>query len=259
MTMFADTPSFWRDRLRASGIHLGLSLAIALCAALLVLGVWYPYPYREISGGRELFTLLVMVDVILGPLATLAIFNRDKTWPVLRRDLWVIGLLQLSALAYGLHTVYLTRPVHLVFEYNRFSVVHAIDIPSDMLYKAPTAIEPMPLLGPTLLSLRPFKSSAEMADATFADMAGLKLASRPDFWQPYALAADEIRKEAKPIATLITRFPDQANAIRSVVQEVNRKPDDLVYLPMIGFKSFWTVFLDPATAQIVAFMPLDSF
>ncbi len=55
------------------------------------------------------------------------------------------------------------------------------------------------------------------------------------------------------------RFPDQAQTIRALVQEVNRKPEDLVYLPMIGFKSFWTVFLDPATAQIVAFMPLDSF
>jgi hypothetical protein len=32
--MLLTTPTFWRDRLKASGIHLGLSLVIALAAAL---------------------------------------------------------------------------------------------------------------------------------------------------------------------------------------------------------------------------------
>ena len=67
----------WKERLRASGIHFGISLCIAALAAALVFGLWYPYPYREISGGRELFFLLAAVDVIMGPLITLAIFNRQ--------------------------------------------------------------------------------------------------------------------------------------------------------------------------------------
>ena len=46
--------------------------------ALLVFAVWYPYPYREISGGRDLFLLVVAVDVVLGPLITFAVFNRAK-------------------------------------------------------------------------------------------------------------------------------------------------------------------------------------
>ena len=76
MTTLSTSPSFWSDRLKASGIHLILSLIIAALAALLVFGIWYPYPYREISGGRELFLLVVSVVVILGPLITLAVFNR---------------------------------------------------------------------------------------------------------------------------------------------------------------------------------------
>lgn len=51
----SENTSFWADRFKASGIHLGLSLVMASLAALLVFGIWYPYPYREISGGRELF------------------------------------------------------------------------------------------------------------------------------------------------------------------------------------------------------------
>jgi hypothetical protein len=257
--MFADSPSFWRDRLQASGAHLLISLVIAALAALLVLGVWYPYPYREISGGRELFFLIVTVDVILGPLITLAIFNRKKPWPVLRRDLFVISAIQSAALIYGLHTVYITRPVHLVFEYFRFNVVHAIDVSQDMLAKAPPDVEKMPMFGPTLLSLRPFKDAKEKSDATFDDMAGLKLPARPDFWQPYEKAKAEVQAEAKPVTQLITRFPTEANAIRAAAQDAGRRAEDLVYLPMIGRKLFWTVLLDPATTQVVAYIPLDSF
>jgi len=44
-----------RARLRAAGVHFGLSVAVAgLCAAI-VLGTWYPEPFREISGGKGLF------------------------------------------------------------------------------------------------------------------------------------------------------------------------------------------------------------
>ena len=78
------------------------SSLLTICfAALLVFGIWYPYPYREISGGRELFLLVITVDVILGPLITLAVFNRKKPRSELRRDLAIVALLQLGALGYG--------------------------------------------------------------------------------------------------------------------------------------------------------------
>ena len=127
----------WKRRLRASTVHLGISLCIAALAAALVFGLWYPYPYGEISGGRELFLLVVAVDVVMGPLITLAIFNSTKPRRELIMDFTVVGALQLAALGYGLWTVFAARPVHLVFEYSRMSVVHAIDVDADLLAKAP--------------------------------------------------------------------------------------------------------------------------
>jgi hypothetical protein len=250
---------FWKDRLKASGIHLVISFSLALLAAALVFWLWYPYPYREISGGRELFLLVVAVDVILGPLITLAIFNRAKPWSELRRDLVIVALIQLSALGYGLWTVFAARPVHLVFEYDRFRVVHAVDVPPVLLQWAPRDVVALPLTGPTLLSLRPFRDGQEEMEATLAALNGLSLSARPDLWRPYATAKRDILKAAKPVSTLKTRFPLQASAIDAVISQAGRSPDALVYLPMVGRKSFWTVLLDPATADIVAFMPLDSF
>jgi hypothetical protein len=251
--------SFWADRLKASGIHLCLSLAVAALAAILVFAVWYPYPYREISGGRELFLLLVSVDVILGPLITLAIFSRSKQWRELRRDLAVIAALQIGALAYGMWTVFIARPVHLVFEYTRFNVAHAVDVPKSLLTQAPPSVNAMPVFGPTLLSLRPFKDDHEKTDATLAALRGLSLAARPDLWQSYEKGIPDVLKEAKPIGLLRTRFPNRVEEIDRVLAPFGTAGKNMVTVPMVGRKTFWTVFLDPATAEIKAFMPLDSF
>lgn len=250
---------FWKDRLKASGIHFAISLAVAVLAAMLVFGLWYPYPYREISGGRELFFIVVMVDVILGPLITLAVFNRTKPWAELRRDLAIVALIQLSALGYGLWTVFLARPVHMVFEFDRFRIVHAVDVPDQLINLAPHDVVALPLTGPTLLSLRPFKDSKEKMEATMAALGGVSLSARPDLWQPYADAKSEIWQAAKPISELKARFATQAPAIDAAIAATGRKPETLVYLPMVGRKSFWTVFLDPITAEVLGYMPLDSF
>ncbi len=251
--------SFWDGRLKASGIHLGVTLAIGASAAALVFGIWYPYPYREISGGRELFVLLVTVDVVVGPLITLVVFNRNKPWPVMRRDLTLVAVVQLAALGYGLWTVFVARPVHLVFEYKRFSVIHAIDVPPEQLDRAPPAVQAMPLWGPTLLSLRPFKDNAEMMRATMDALGGVALGARPDLWQPYAAASAQVLEHAQPLGALKTRFADRTTEIDAVALSTGRAPETLVYLPMTGRKSFWTVLLDPATAEVLGFLPLDPF
>jgi hypothetical protein len=257
--MVLITSAFWRDRLKASAIHLGLSLAIAALAAFLVFGIWYPYPYRELSGGRELFLLVVTVDVILGPLITLAVFNRAKPLPELRRDLVIVVLIQLAALVYGLWTVSAARPVHLVFEYDRFRVVHAIDVPLELLDKTPPGVKALPWTGPTLLALREFKDGQEKMDATLAAMQGVSLSSRPDLWRPYAPAVPDILLAARPVPELQARFPARAQEISQLLAATGRNPQTLRYLPLVGRKEFWTVFLDPVTAEIVATLPLDPY
>jgi hypothetical protein len=256
--LIASSVSPWKHRLRAFCVHLAASLVVA-AAALLVFGLWYPYPYREISGGRELFMLLVTVDVILGPLITFAVFNRAKPWTELRRDLALVVVLQSMALGYGMWTVCVARPVHMVFEYDRFRIVHALDVPEELLTKAPPNVVALPLSGPTLLALRPFKSEQEKMEATLVALQGVSLASRPDLWQPYGSATAEVLRAARPAGALKARFANQADDIERLLAKVGRNTDTVVYLPMVGRNSFWTVFLDPTTAAIVATMPLDSF
>lgn len=253
----------WKERLTASGIHFCISLAIAALAALLVFGLWYPWPYREVSGGRELFVLVVTVDVLLGPLITLAIFNRAKPRRELVMDLAIVGAIQLAALGYGLWTVAVARPVHLVFEFDRFRVVHAIDIPQELLGRQPEALPVMPWMGPTVLAVRPFRDPDEKFNATVAALQGVPVAARPDLWQSYEAARARVIEASRPAEELKRRFPARAAEIDAEIdaalKRAGRPPTALRYLPVVARKFFWTALLDSQTAEVITFIPLDSF
>ena len=253
-------PFDWRTRLRAATLHLGLSALVAAAAGLLVFALWYPWPYREISGGRELFRLVVLVDVALGPLITFAIFNRAKPRTELRRDLAVVALLQFAGLAYGLWTVHLARPVHLVYEIDRFRVVHQVEIPQELADRVPPGIALAPAGGPTVIALRPFRDQRENTEFTLAALQGLPLSARPELWQPYPEARERVLQAAKPLADLKRRFPRNVAEIDAAVRESGREPARVAYLPMVARKEqAWTVLLDAGTADVIGFLPLDSF
>lgn len=250
----------WRSRLRAAGIHLGLSLLVAALSAFLVFALWYPYPYREISGGRELFLLVVSVDVVLGPLLTFAVFDRRKGWTELRRDLAVIGLLQLAALGYGLWTVQVARPVHMVFEYDRFRVVHLVEIPKELEAKVPPGIELAPLRGPTLLALRPFRNANEEGAMTMEALQGVPLSARTELWEPYEVGRTEVLHAARPATQLKQRFPQRAAEIDAALRGFAGGASGAAYLPLVGREAeAWTVLLDAKTAEVIGYLPLDSF
>jgi len=253
--------NFWKGRSRAAAIHLGISLAVAFLAALLVFLVWYPYPYREISGGNRLFFLLVTVDVVMGPLMTLVVFNRSKPFRELRRDLTVIALLQVGALGYGLWAMAAARPVHLVFEIDRFRVVHAIDVPVDRISKASIGLQQLPLWGPTLLSLREFKDSKESFDATMAAIQGVALGAQPELWQSYGKVKLQVVARARSLSELKSRFPARVADINLALDSssLTRSSATVGYVPMVSRITFWTVLVDVDTAEVIAFVPIDSF
>ena len=248
----------WKNRLYAGTIHLAISLSVAALAAWLVFAIWYPSPYSELSGGRELFLLVIAVDVVIGPLITLVIFNRTKTKRHLVMDFTAVGLLQVAALAYGLWTVFVARPVHLVFEYSRMAVVHAIDIEPSTLTQAPPGFQQLPVGGPTLLSLRPLQGS-ETVESVMLATNGIPQAAQPALWQPYDAARADILRESHPAEQLAQRFPAQADAIARAIARTGRPLQALRTLPLLSRKTAWTVLIDAQTAQPVGFVAVDSF
>ncbi len=246
-------------RFRWAGTHLAISLLIAVLVAALVFFVWFPHPFRELAGGMKLFLIVVTVDVILGPAATLIVANPKKTLKELRLDVTFISLLQIAALAYGLWTMVQARPVYMAFEVSRFRVIHAVDVDPQLLARAPEQWQRLPLGRPQLVAVRPFRSAQEQSEVMFAELGGLMLGARPDFWMPYADAVAAVKAEAKPLSELLQRKPEARAAAEAMAQQLGRPVDGLLYLPVAGRSLFWTALIDPSSGMPLDYLPVDPY
>lgn len=246
-------------RVKACCRHFFISTFVAGGAAVLVFLIWYPYPYREISGGRELFGLLILVDLVLGPSLTFIVFSPKKNWKELRKDLLVIATFQLAAISYGLWVVASARPVHMVFEIDRFRIVHATEIPAELLENVTVDIDALPWTGPTTLSVRGFKNQQESSEMTLAALQGLNLASRPELWQSYELGIKDVKKAAKSLDQVKRHFPQYESLLNEALHASGYTVEKISVLPLVGRSSFWTVLLNSDTGKIVALLPIDTF
>src|SRR5215813_13196588 len=134
------------NRWKAAALHLVISAVIAIVVIAVMLALWYPQPYFDAMGGMGLLKLLVGVDVAIGPLLTLIIFDTRKK--SLRFDLSVIAFLQIAALVYGVYIMFEARPVYTVFVKDRFEVVPADQLDAADLADAPAEYRTLSLTGP---------------------------------------------------------------------------------------------------------------
>jgi hypothetical protein len=77
----------------------------------------------DTGNGWKAIGIIIGIDLILGPLLTLIVFNHNKS--SLKFDLWVIALVQTAALIYGTWTIHQTRPIALAFINSNFSTLYA--------------------------------------------------------------------------------------------------------------------------------------
>ena len=65
-------------KLKAFLIHIVISLTLFLTFLTLVIWVWYPSFYAEVSGVWSALLTVAFVDVGLGPVLTLVLYKKGK-------------------------------------------------------------------------------------------------------------------------------------------------------------------------------------
>ena len=240
-------------------MHFGLSVIVALLAAALVFGLWFPYPYRELAGGRELFLLIVAVDVVCGPLLTLVLYNPAKPRAELWRDLGLVVIIQLAALGYGLHVVWQARPAYLVQEVDRFKVVTLPELDAAEVAILSPALQLRSMTGPITVAIREPKDAEEQKKVLFESVQGGRdYAERAEFYLPYeGEAALKSLRRAKPLSVFLQKQPTQEAAARALLAEKRLDMAQLYYLPVVG-RQDWVAVLD-AQGQIQGFLKGDGF
>lgn len=246
-------------RLKAAMLHLLLSGFVAGFVAILILFVWYPWPFSEMSGGISLLILLISVDLVLGPLLTFVIFDQGKKRAELIRDLSFIVVLQLCGLFYGVHSIYLARPVAVVFERVFFRVITDVDIADSELSQAHARFKSSILGGPIILGTRMSTTGEEKIDAITQALAGNDIGTRPSYWQSYSESVSQVLSKARPVKVLYLHYPKEQKIIDAAIKKTEMTSDDLLFLPIASKTANWTVLLDSKTAKLVGYLPISSF
>ncbi|MFV0680794.1 hypothetical protein [Ottowia sp.] len=232
---------------------------VALLFFAFVFGLLYPTPYRALLGVESVFLLVLVVDVVCGPLLTLILANPRKSRHERWLDFGLVGLIQTLALAYGLYSVWIARPVVLAFEVDRFVVVTANEVDVAALPKAPQNMRSLPFFGVRQVGTRAPDNSDEMLKSLEQQLGGLTPAMQPDWWVPWQDKIQDMKARAKPLSELMARRPQDAQALREAANAAKADPAKLFYLPLTSSKvKEWVALLD-ADMKIVGYAPVDGF
>ncbi len=246
------------SRYRAAGIHLSLSILIGLLTLALMWFVWYPSPLFFGMGGNELAMLIVGVDIAIGPLATLVVFEtKNKPRNYLLFDLAVIATLQVAALAYGIHAMYQGRPVFAVFTGEHLAVVTTPEIdPEDLAKGRSEAFRTFSLTGPQLVAVEPPADANESSMIAFASFAGGGIQHFPQYYVPYADKRSEVLKSARPLTDL-EPVPEDKPLLERYLRNRGRTIEQLRCLPVPTKKSQMTAIIDGSSGDLLEILNIQ--
>jgi len=238
-------------RVKAFLLHLIISISLALLALGIVFGVWYPRPLHKLLGVTDIFLIILLVDVTLGPLLTLIVSSPGKK--SLKFDLSVIICLQLFAFGYGFYTVAEGRPVWLVFTGDRFEIAQAYELEGKHLEEAPSAFAHIPLFGPEWVGAEQPEDANLRNELLFSALAGgPDLAQRPDLYKTYESVRGKIRENALPLSNLA-----KVNEQQLVQNILGDWPKADAYLPLTNHRGNLTVLVKRDTAEVIAIVELS--
>ena len=247
------------NRLHAAGWHLLISCGIALLSAALVFLIWYPGLIAQVSGVRDIYLLVLIVDVILGPAITLVVFNpRTKQKPELARDLAVVGTIQVLALLYGLHTVFIARPAFIVYNAGRFDVAYANDFDEMSLAQATVKeYQSLPVFGPKLIaSVAPTDVKARNKLLFESVAGGADLPTLPQYFASYASQKTQVIGKLQPLTLLVETNPKNRPAVDVLLQRYAASKTPVGFLALKGKSDDLSVIIHRDSGEILEYVAL---
>ena len=246
-----------KPRLQAAGLHLAISAAVASCVICVVYLGWYRAPLEAISGVGSILIMLLAIDVTLGPLLTLVLFDRSKK--SLRFDLTCIALLQVTALTYGIYTVEAGRPHYLVFVKDRFEAVSRADLRAeDRDAGAGNSSAEVDWLGPKIIAASTPDSVVDRNTLLLESaLGGRDVQHFPKRYRDYSTQARVAAAKARPLGELRDLNPRQENLLRSAASSTGLTEDRLGFLPIRGPQGDASMLIETATGAVKGMVALQ--
>ena len=218
--------------------HLLISFFIALLVIGLVFFIWYPSPLATAVGVTQIFLMMLVIDVIVGPILGLLVYKEGKK--SLKFDLTVIILLQLSALFYGIYSIEQGRPAWIVFNVDRFELIRKNEIVDQNVNRAQPQFQQPSWFKPQFVATEFAKNIQQRNDDMFAEvLSGISIAQRPERYVDFIQAKEQIQQRAQKLELL-----QQYNNRSDVEKILAQYPQVTAFLPLKASVMDMTVLVD---------------
>lgn len=174
----------WRKKIIAGMGALLSSVVFILPLLAFLLLTWHPDPYGEFTGGKDIAGIIFCIDLVVGPLLVMVVFDNKKSRSQIIDDFLVVMIIRLATLIYGASVLAATRPVAFVFAYDRMTLVSADAVRMQELPFAEHGRRNLSWHGPRILSLRDSKPEEKLTSVDLA-LQGYDLPQRPSYWREF--------------------------------------------------------------------------
>lgn len=249
----------WYAKLKAFFTHFVVTALVAGIVSYLVFKQWFPEPFANMMDAGSLLVLVLMCDLLLGPLVSFVIYNPQKKLKTLVSDYAVVVSIQIAALAYGMSTVVDLRPVFLVFTADRYVVVSAGELTEQEIEQGSSADFPKASFGGyrTVYVERISDPEKQMALIMSSLDGGRDLQHVVENYRPVSVHVAEVLARAKSLDELEKKYPESHHLLEQELASIGRDRADLLWLPVQAQKAFWTVLVDKKTALPVGWLEVD--
>ncbi|MCU4577820.1 type IV pilin accessory protein [Acinetobacter courvalinii] len=237
-------------RLKFAMTHLGISICVGLLLVCLVFLLWYPSPLNQATGVLNIFLMMVIIDIILGPFLSWMVYKEGKKTLIF--DLTIIIALQLSALTYGIYNIMQARPVWIVYSVDRFDLIRYNEIYNKNIahaskeFQQPSWFKPQYVA--TQFSVNLKQRETEMFEAIFR---GIDVSQRPERYIPLSKVKLQIEKRAQNLNEL-NQFNDKA----AVQKVLSKYPQATAFVPLKANAVDMTVLINKEKGEVVKIVDL---
>lgn len=237
-------------RLQFFFAHLLISFLVALLVVGVIFFIWYPFPLATAVGVTHIFLMLLVIDVILGPLLGLLVYKEGKK--TLKFDLSVIILIQIAALCYGVFSIEQGRPAWLVYNVDRFELVRKNDIILENFDQTQPQFQQVSWVGPQFAAVKLAVSPQQRQNDMFTEvLGGISLAQQPARYVELTQAKNQIQQRALPLAEL-----ERYNSKTEVEKTLAKYPKADAWLPLKANAVDMVVLINKESASIIKIVDL---
>jgi hypothetical protein len=227
-----------RLRFKALGLHLLASASVlTLILGMFYVG-WYRWPGWYLADAIYLITVMISVDVVIGPLCTFIIATKKKPRRVLFRDIAIIVAVQICALIYGSTLLWNGRPLYYAYSEGVLQLVQSYDINA---HEAELGSRQNPELAPHWYSLprwiwAPLPQDPELRRkiVTGTTVGQDDVISMPMYFQTWEKGLSSLREQLKKVDDVAYFSRKEKDKLKQRMRARGFNSDELNAMPFSG-------------------------